>query len=136
MESSKELKQKKVLEARAKALISLWNNEGTKLEQIAYNYADLENDYNYIKELNSYINDKYQFVFQAIPFSEEIKLIIPMLKDLYENEDKLKERIVMLNKFISICEAIHKNNIVAKEPTFEEAMKGTEDEERSGDEFA
>jgi hypothetical protein len=139
--------QLKIIKNRAIVLEALWlqdsqiNKKDVSLatmemiQKIAYAYADLENDFDYIKQLNTYLANKYETVFRLIPYASEIDYIINNSKELYSDEKKIEERKLSLARLATICKAVHNTEIVTKAPTFEDAMKGTEDEKRTGKEF-
>lgn len=72
------------LKKRAEALM-----QSNDLPSIALMMADLENDFEYVKELNSVIADKYEFVTKHLPTPAEIDVLLERV-DAADARDRLK----------------------------------------------
>lgn len=117
------------LRNRSKELVEHWTKElgvewsKEQIEEIAKRYADLENDFNYIKEFNKDFSYKFDKIVNILPTAEEanrLKMLIVVDKELNEEalqnvreetaREKAKEiiayqekRIKTLELFVSVC---------------------------------
>ena len=56
------------------------------LKTVAREWADLENDYNYIKELNTYVSTRHQEVWDCLPTLQEIDTLIQAIEEHSEED--------------------------------------------------
>lgn len=94
---TEEMKQSAIewIDARAKHLFKIWSEKfdlahqeilPEDLENIAHEFADLENDFNYVKELNTYTSKRYQQVWDVLPSVQELDLLIKLVSEHAEDE--------------------------------------------------
>jgi len=107
----------KGLETKVKKLVK--ENE---VKALAYKYADLENDFKYVVEINKQIADTFDIVFRTTPTSEEMQSFITYFKNfnpvMYSKKDK-QDRLKILTKFLKFIEAREKNNVNMKPKRYE-----------------
>jgi chemotaxis regulatin CheY-phosphate phosphatase CheZ len=107
----------KGLQTKVKQLVK--ENE---IKALAYKYADLENDFNYVVKINGQIADTFEIVFKLVPTSEEMQSFLTFLEksnNVMYDKKELKDRIKVLKKFQKFIEAREKNNINMKPKRYE-----------------
>lgn len=87
-----------------------------------YDFKDLMNDFEFVKELNRELSEKYADLLTAFPTSEEVQYLISSYEDndLMTDEETKKNRIFQLRRLKSACVALEKNDPAAKPPRYEE----------------
>lgn len=85
-------------------------------------FRDLLNDFDFVKELNRELAEKYADLLTAFPKSEEVQYIIDSYEDnsLMTDEEAKKQRIFQLKRLKSACVMLEKNDPAAKPPRYEE----------------
>jgi hypothetical protein len=85
-------------------------------------FKDLMNDFDFVKELNRELAEKYADLLTAFPKSEEVQFIIDSYEDnslMTDDEDK-KNRIFQLKRLKSACVALERQDPAIKPPRYEE----------------
>ena len=88
-------------------------------------FKDLMNDFNFVKELNRELADKYSDLLSSFPKSQEIEIILSAMKDnVFNLELKVQmQRVFQLQRFKSACVALEKQDPIIKPPRYEELEK-------------
>lgn len=74
MESDGQINKPPQQRLKERAAEIMQHNEN--MEKLSLAMADLENDFEYVKELNATIADKYDFVTKHLPSPDEIDLLL------------------------------------------------------------
>jgi len=85
-------------------------------------FQDLMNDFNFVKELNRELAEKYADLLTAFPTSEEVQYLIDSYEDnslMTDDEDK-KKRMFQLKRLKSACVALERQDPAVKPPRYEE----------------
>ena len=84
-----------------------------KIHSICDRFADLEMDFNYVKELNTMMSLKYQELMDCFPTSREMQIVIEFLEDKViektdfgYNTETREKRLVNIRKFKSALVAL------------------------------
>jgi len=100
---------------------------------IANKMAEVELDFEFVKDLNTQLANKYQELMDCFPTSSEITMVInitqEMNPDSTEEEVKSNEiRIIKLKKFKSALVALEKQDPTAKPQRYDELFNGEKNE--------
>ena len=131
------MKQKQVvgleyIKKREKELLKKYSSK-----ELAREMADLENDFEHIKELNTELAEKYQTVMDTFPTSRELSFLIKHISDFKATVNKIEnredallyekkqcnERLFKLNQFLGILKALEKQNINVLPQKYDELEK-------------
>lgn len=85
-------------------------------------FKDLLNDFEFVKELNREMADKYADLLNAFPKSNEIQLIIDAVSkgQFGMTPEDQAQRIFQLKRFKSACVALEKQDPSVKPPRYDE----------------
>lgn len=100
----------KIAEILQKHNISINNQMREDLENLALEYADLENDFDYISETSSFVAKRYAEVFACLPTLQEINLLLEQVNKADEKaelftQNTKEERLALLTKLRSAIKA-------------------------------
>lgn len=87
-----------------------------------FEYKDLLNDFEFVKELNREMADKYADLLTAFPRSNEVDLIIKAVESgqFGMTPEDQAQRVFQLRRLKSACVALEKQDPAVKPPRYEE----------------
>jgi GTP1/Obg family GTP-binding protein len=94
----------------AENLFAKCNAEPGSIKRLCEKHAELINDFEYVKELNKVMANRFDSVTEKFPTANELDLAITRLSEIYE-EDESKEAYLRLMSFRKIVEALAKNSV-------------------------
>ena len=92
-----------------------------------YEFNDLLNDFEFVKELNKGLSEKYQDFILSFPNVEEIDYLIEHLqskKVILNSELENKKRLFQLKRFRSALVMLQKDKVDAKPIRYDELING------------
>ncbi len=92
-----------------------------------YEFNDLMNDFEFVKEMNKVVTEKYQEFIMSFPNVEEIDYLIEHLQNkkvILNSELENKKRLFQLKRFRSALVMLQKDNANAKPISYEELING------------
>jgi len=107
-------KQKEGFEKFQERCLELANGDTEKVE-LAKQLAELELDFEFVKDLNTQLANKYAELLDCFPTSEEISKLLELSKD--------EDRTIKLSKFRSAVVCLEKNDPLAKPVRYDDLIK-------------
>lgn len=94
----------------------------TEVRREDFDFRDLMNDFEFVKELNREIANRHDDVLRSLPTEEELNFLIQAYNDndLMTDEKDKANRIYHLNRLKSAAIALAKNDPQVKPPRYEE----------------
>ena len=93
---------------------------------IANKMAEVELDFEFVKDLNTQLANKYQELMDCFPTSTEIDVILEAHKEV--GSAVQEERTIKLKKFRSALVALEKQDPTAKPQRYDELFNGEKNE--------
>ena len=126
MEENKE-HQARGLALFQKRVIELCKGDKDKAK-VMQQMADLQGDFDFVKDLNEQLAAKYDDLCSSFPFAKELDILTVAIKkdkgkSLGYNEQKLKERLFQLGRFKSALEHLEMKDATFKPPKYDD-IKG------------
>jgi len=104
------------------------------IEKLAQRYADLELDFEYVKNINTQVAERFEAVVGRVPTSEEFKIGFDKTKLELEKDGSVPalERLAKLQFFLEALEFLEKNEQLKTPPKYEEPepVEFTDEEEQ------
>jgi len=104
--------------------------------EFANKLAELELDFEFVKDLNTQLANKYQELMECFPTVKELDIVINKIEDdhlinnpIGSNQDQ--SRLIKLKKFKSALVALEKQDPTAKPQRYDELINQEKDEKVS-----
>jgi tRNA C32,U32 (ribose-2'-O)-methylase TrmJ len=99
----------------AENLFAKCKAEPESIKKLCEKHAELINDFEYVKELNRVMTERFDSVIEKFPTAEEIDLMITRLSEIY-GEYESKQHYLRLMSFRKIIVALANNSVDAVRP--------------------
>jgi len=89
-----------------------------------FEFNDLLNDFEFVKELNKGLSEKYQEFILSFPTIDEIDILIVAISNMDLPPENKKQRLFQLKRFRSALVMLQKDKVDAKPISYDELING------------
>ncbi len=100
-----------------------------ELRREEYDYKDLLNDFDFVKDLNTQIARRYQDLMSSFPTVKELNLLIKVMDDNNFDYDTLtkEKRLMQLRRFKSALVRLEEQDLSTLPPKYDDIEKNSDE---------